>query len=79
MNKNCKRLPPPNTTYIYFYLYPLASYVGVGVGVGMRRRNVFPFLTGNTNQPAGFGEVIVVAMVNILQLLNRKAKWFWGR
>ena len=75
MNKNCKKLLPPNTTFIYFYLYPLASYFTVGVGVGMRRRNVFPFLTGNTNQPARSGEVIVVAMVNILQLGNRKAKW----
>ena len=44
----------------------------VGVGVGWR--NVFPFLTGNTNQLAGFGEV-VVAMVKIVQLFNRKG---WG-
>ena len=41
----------------------------------MRRRNVFPFLTGNTNQPAWSGEVVVAAMVNIVQLLNRMAKW----
>ena len=56
--------------HIYFYLYSLPSNL-TGVGVGMRWRNVFPFLTGNTNQPAGCWEVVIVLMVNILQLLNR--------
>ena len=55
----------PSNTFIYFYLYLDMN------GVGMRWRNVFPFLTGNTNQLAGFGEV-VVAMVKIVQLFNRK-------
>ena len=45
----------------------------------MRWRNVFPFLTGNTKQPAGSGEVVVVLMVNIVQLLNRMVVGGRGR